>query len=366
MQSGLVLVNGASGFLGRHVTETLAESGYDLRLTDLPGADLSWADDTGECVHADLRRFSACREILEGVDGVINVAGVFDFSKSYQALHEGNVRVSENMGRAAIEAGVRKFVHISTIGVYGLPRYSPMDEAGPKHPKNAYERTKKLGEDAIVHLQRHHGLPAAILRPGPIYGPRSTYTHSLAMALQSMVALSGKGAFSFAETTPYCHHIHVEDVARAARLLLVLPCTIGHRYNACDRTPIRWSRLFEILRDLCEAPDGPRIPWFPRVMSGAIRGADALVPDALLGRANRSLERAWEQIRAEHDLGSALRPRIERDAFGYLMGDHVYDVSALADLGFEWRFPETAEGLAVTHQWLVENRWIPAPPSARA
>ena len=359
MKRGKVLINGAGGFLGSHTAEAFAAAGYELRLTDLPGMSLDWAKSLGECVSADLRDFKAVCDVVDGVDAVVNVAGIFDFSCNYDTLYDGNVRVTEHMCRAALEAGVEKFVHVATIGVYGLPAYSPMDENGPKRPKNNYELTKKLGEDTVWEYQRRRGLPAAILRPGPIYGPRSKYTHSLMFATQSLLARAKKPITLVFTDGPYCSHVHVHDVARAAVHLMQLPRTIGHAYNCCDRPPLKWNDLFELVAELTGPPVTRRFPWSQPVARTLLPILNRMIPKRQLDKLNARLSRNWQKLAKREGFLTALAPRVELDTFGYLRGDHVYDVSALAELGFEWSYPSTIDGLRDTYEWLVENRWIP-------
>ena len=365
MKRGKVLINGAGGFLGSHTVETFIEAGYDVRATDLPGANLAWAEELGaEVMHADLSKLSEAIKVTAGMTGVVNVAGVFDFSKTYDQLYNGNVRVTENMCRAALEAKGEKFVHIATIGVYGEPAYTPMDEDGPKRPKNPYELTKKLGEDKVWEYQRMHGLPAAILRPGPIYGPRSRYIHSNIFVTNILMGMARKPTGVAIDDAPYCHHVHVEDVARASMLLLQLPRTIGNAYNCCDQTPIKWSRLLELVVELTGFEPGRRLPWFQPLVNLTVHLVRNLVPQGRLDQMNARMAKAWTRISNTYGLVGGLQPRVEKDMLLYLLGDHVYDTSKLKSLGFEWKYPEIAAGLRQTHEWLVSNKWIPPNLSA--
>ncbi|MCA9563932.1 MAG: NAD(P)-dependent oxidoreductase [Myxococcales bacterium] len=362
MKSGRVLINGAGGFLGSHTVNAFLEAGYQVRATDIPGADLSWAAKKGvETVHADLASFQEAMHVVDGVDGVVNVAGLFNFSATYGALYTANVQVSENMSRASIDAGVKKFVHIATIGVYGEPKYTPMDEEGPKRPKNDYERTKKLGDDVVTQYQRHHGLPATILRPAPIYGPRSRYIHSDMFATAILMGSGAKTpALAFNDGT-YCQHVHVADVARACVLLMQKSETIGRAYNCGDLTPIKWNDLFDAIATMVGVSDYKKLPWLGPVSKLLLRGMMKVVPQSQLNKMSEQMSGAWRRVVEQEGLVPALSPSIERDMLGYMVADHIYDVSRLKALGFEWKYPDTVEGLRETHQWLVENRWIPAP-----
>jgi nucleoside-diphosphate-sugar epimerase len=359
MKRGLVLINGAGGFLGRHTAEVFMEAGYRVRVTDIPSVSLEWAEGTGaEIQQADLLDFGQACDVVSGVDGVVNVVGLFDLSATYETLHAVNVKATENMCRASLEAGVKKFVHIASIGVYGLPAYTPIDEAGPKSPKNWYELTKKLGEDVVFEFQRQHGLPATSLRPGPIYGPRSRYIHNLIFATSILLARSKRGGIAL-DDGPFCHHVHVRDVARASVHLMRLPRTIGNAYNCCDRTPIKWNRLFEAIDECIGATPKKIHKWRPALVRVLIKYLVPLIPKGRWEQVNKNLRRAWTTLIDRYDLDPALMPRVEPDMFGYMLADHVYDTSALQETGFQWDYPDTVEGLKATYEWLVEQRWIP-------
>lgn len=359
MQHGRVLINGAGGFLGSHTVEAFVEAGYDCRITDLPSMSLEWAKPLGvEIVPADLRDFEAVSRVCQGVDGIVNVAGVFDFSQPWDVLYAGNVTVTEHMCRAALEAGVDKFVHIASVAVYGEPAVTPMVEDGPKRPKNAYETTKLLGEQVVTRYQREAGLPATSLRPAPIYGPRSRYIHSLMFATASLMAIAPKDSFAFGDGV-LSHHVHVHDVARAAVRLMALPRTIGKAYNCADLTPIRWHRVFGTIGALVGLEPARVLPWSNALMGALVPLMVRLWPQSRLERDNARLGRAWDRVVENHGLVDALRPRLARDMFQYMGRDHVYDTMALRDLGFTWRYPHVVDGLAATYEWLVDHRWIP-------
>jgi dihydroflavonol-4-reductase len=363
MTHGPILINGAGGFLGSHTVEAFLDAGYSVRVTDRPGMPLDWAralaSDRVEIVHADLRDFGAACAVTEGVRGVVNVAGIFDFSQPWDVLYDGNVRVTEHMCRAALEAGVDKFVHIASVAVYGAPSHPPVAEDGARRPENAYEKTKALGEDVVLRYQREHGLPATSLRPAPIYGPRSRYIHSFFFANAALMAAANDGrSFAFADGV-VSHHVHVRDVARATVLLMALPRTIGNAYNCADLTPIRWHRLFAVIADLVGLVPARVVPWPRWLMGAALPALERLLPESRLRDLNQKLASAWSTLVAERDLEPALQPRVDRAMFRYMAADHAYDTRALHDLGFEWEFPHVVDGLTATYDWLVQARWIP-------
>ena len=360
MRDGRVLVDGAGGFLGSHVVQTLCKAGYEVRATDLPGAPGQLARDAGaEWVEADLLDVRATRRLVEGCRAVVHVAGLFDFSLPWEALYAANVDATSNLCEAALEARVDKFVHVSSVTVYGTPERVPAREDAPQAPKNDYEQTKQRGEQRVWHYQRFRGLPAAVVRPAVIYGPRSRYVLASVFAMYSLAAEHEYGWLRRLEGAARCHHVHVEDVAEAIRLVLAEVQTIGQAYNVADRTPLSWGEVTQCVASLTNAPVD--LIGLPRSLARAVGVAGALWPSSSLVDLNRTLARDWKSSVERHDLVPAIAPRVDRDFFGYVASDHVYDTTALERLGMKYRYPRTLDGLRAAFAWYRENRWLPGP-----
>ena len=177
---GRALVTGAAGFTGHHMVMCAAKAGFDVRATDLSSRHYgAMFDALGvEFVAADLTRRDGLHALLEGVDAVFHVAGIHDYSTPDELLFAVNVTAVDNVCRAARDAGVRRLVHLSSVGVYGYDWHglTPVDEDAPKltPPLNSYNVSKWKGEQ-VVHRHIDGGLSATVLRPAAIYGPRAEY-----------------------------------------------------------------------------------------------------------------------------------------------------------------------------------------------
>ncbi len=360
MLEGRVLVDGAGGFLGSHVVEVLCKAGYDVRATDLPGTDNSLALAAGATwVEADLLDVRAARHLVEGCRGVVHVAGIFDFSMPWDDLYAANVDATSNLCEAALESGVDKFVHVSSVTVYGTPERGPVRESAAQEPVNDYAQTKQRGEQRVWHYQRFRGLPATVVRPAAIYGPRSRYVLA---SLFAMYALAAEHEYSWLrrfDGAARCHHVHVEDVAAAIRLVLSEVQTIGQAYNVADRTPLSWGEISQCIASLTNAP--MELMTLPRPLARAVGLAGSLWPSSSLVDLNRTLARDWRAAVDHYGLADAIVPRVDRDFFGYVATDHVYDTTALESLGMKYRYPRTLDGLRAAFGWYREHKWLPGP-----
>ena len=176
----LVLVTGATGFLGRHVVQAALAAGHHVRAVVRPGFDLAhspWgAHPRVQYARVDLRRRAGLSEALSGCDTVVHLAAAKtgDFATQFA----GTVVGTENLLAAMDEAGVRRLVHCSSFSVYrsaGLPLHAVLDEAAPfedtPKPRDDYAQVKIVQEQLVRDWADRRGGELTVLRPGLIYGP---------------------------------------------------------------------------------------------------------------------------------------------------------------------------------------------------
>jgi nucleoside-diphosphate-sugar epimerase len=361
MTRELVLVDGAAGFLGRHVVQAVREAGHAVRATDRPGTDLPRLDGV-ENVHCDLARDGLGR-LFAGVKKAVHVAGLFDLGASRKALHAANVEVAERVARAALEHHVTRYIHVSSVTVYGRPSVAPCPENAPRRPWSLYEQTKAEGEKRVEKLAKK-GLPMVIVRPSGIYGPHSRNGLAIMLAQYSMAKATGRTeglkAFRIASRMT---HVHVEDVAHAIAHLLDAPGVEGRIFNVADTTPLSWGELTEAVEKMFGLDLGPEVPLSPvrvRMMRNLFRYVSP-VRDKINGK----LLQRWKELSQKESLVPALEPKIEAHAYDYWLADHVYDTHALRQSGYVFRHPDPVVGLKETLDWYVKERWLP-PVTGRA
>ncbi|HNS03406.1 MAG TPA: GDP-mannose 4,6-dehydratase [Anaerolineae bacterium] len=181
-----VLVTGAGGFIGSHLTERLIDEGAQVRafvryisradvgmLSLLPPEKLAAV----QVISGDLRDVEAVRGAVKGVDTVFHLGALIAIPYSYvhpREVIEVNVLGTTNVLMAGRDFGVRRIVHTSTSEVYGTAQYVPIDEQHPLQGQSPYSASK-IGADKIVEsFVRSFELPVATLRPFNTYGPRQS------------------------------------------------------------------------------------------------------------------------------------------------------------------------------------------------
>jgi len=207
-----VLVTGAAGFLGGHLVDMLVERGDEVRAMVRPVEDASYLRSLAgvEIVNGDLTNAASLRHAVKGVQRVYNVGaktGPWGPEEVYRAI---NVQGLAYLIHAAVDAGVQRIVHTSSITVYGHHLHGIVTEDYPYHAEdNPYSRTKIAGEKLVTSLVKDQGAPVVVVRPAWIYGPRDTASFGRFVGLVE----SGKGFFigSGKNIVPT---VYVRDVAQ--------------------------------------------------------------------------------------------------------------------------------------------------------
>ncbi len=357
--AGKVFINGAGGFVGRHVVEEAVAAGWKVVANDLPGKDLGYAEALGAEVRlGDLTDYSFVEGAIADCERIINVAGLFVMALPYDTLYSANVQVSLNMSRAAAAKGdVKRFVHIASMAVYGRPDSIPLVEDCPKHPRNNYERTKKMGEDAVFDAHRKEGLPVCSLRPGAVYGPWSRYGEATVMTSMLMLSRTPARYIPLPTRGLYFHIVHVRDLARASVFLLDAEGVEGKAFNCGEERP---STLEEQINAFL-APYGRKMKafkWFP--LLGKVFSIAARLPEWPYAPVNWVLAWLWKGPVRREGLSPGFTPSIDSDALDYFTSQHEMDVSRLRDAGFVFNYPDSREGLQETVKWYIDNKWLPA------
>ncbi len=179
-----VLVTGAGGFIGSHLTEMLVHSGHDVRAFVHYNSVGSWGwldtseiADAVEILSGDIRDPSCVRGAMQGCGSVLHLAALIGIPYSYRSpasYVDTNVKGTLNVVQAACDLGVGHVVHTSTSEVYGTAQFVPITENHPVQGQSPYSASK-IGADQIAFsYYASFGLPVTILRPFNTYGPRQS------------------------------------------------------------------------------------------------------------------------------------------------------------------------------------------------
>lgn len=181
-----ILVTGADGFIGSHLTEALVRLGYDVRAFVLYNSFSSWgwldrctADikDHFEVFLGDVRDPHGVKEAMKGCDTVLNLAALITIPYSYHspdAYVDTNVKGTLNILQAARELKIRRLIHTSTSEVYGTAQYVPIDEFHPLQAQSPYAASKIAADQLVQSFYLSFNTPVITVRPFNTYGPRQS------------------------------------------------------------------------------------------------------------------------------------------------------------------------------------------------
>lgn len=181
-----VLITGADGFIGSHLTEALVRQGHKVRAFTLYNSFNSWgwldhcsADVKGkfEVFSGDIRDPHGVKEAMKGCDTVLHLAALIAIPYSYHSPDtyvDTNVKGTLNVLQAARDLGVRRVIHTSTSEVYGTARFVPITEEHPLQGQSPYSATKIAADQLAYSFYASFETPVVIARPFNTYGPRQS------------------------------------------------------------------------------------------------------------------------------------------------------------------------------------------------
>ena len=217
-----VLVTGAGGFIGSHLTERLIELGAKTRafVRYTSRADEGFikylSDDIRknmDIVYGDIRELETVVKAMDGVDIIFNLAALVGIPYSYihpQEVIETNTIGTLNVLMAARDAGIDKLVQTSTSEVYGTARYVPINEEHPKQPQSPYSASKIAADAIALSFYHSFDLPVAVIRPFNTYGPRQSDRAVIPSIISQTLT---KDKLTLGNTTPTRDFTFVTDTA---------------------------------------------------------------------------------------------------------------------------------------------------------
>jgi len=253
-----VLVTGADGFIGSHLTEALLKDGYPVRaLAQYNSFNYwGWLEDIKpssnlEIVCGDVRDPNYCREISKGIDVIFHLAALIAIPYSYiapESYIETNIKGTLNMCQAAKDNRAKRILVTSTSEVYGTAKYVPIDEKHPLQPQSPYSASK-IGADAIaMSFYNTFKLPLTIVRPFNTYGPRQS-ARAVIPTIITQIANENK-EIKIGDTTPTRDFNYVKDICNGYILLAECDKAIGETVNIGSNTEISIKELFALIKDI--------------------------------------------------------------------------------------------------------------------
>jgi nucleoside-diphosphate-sugar epimerase len=217
-------------------------------------------------VEGDLADAAALRTLVEGADAVVHVAAVYRTAGHPDSYYRDvNVGGTERLLEAAAAAGVRCFVHTSTVGVHGHVEQPPADEEAPFAPGDIYQATKAEAETLALDFHRKRGLPVVVVRPGAIYGPGETRLLKLFRAIaRGRYAIVGSGR-------PFYHPVYIDDLVAGYLLALERPEAAGEAIIVAGPRYVSQAELAALIAGATGGRILPfRVPAWPLQLAGAL------------------------------------------------------------------------------------------------
>lgn len=238
-----VLITGATGFVGSHLTEKLVNEGYEVRALARQSSDTSLLKNLNvEIVYGDITNVAAVEKAVTGCQQVYHLA-----AKTSQArlpknqFYAINVKGAENVACSAMKANVERLVYVSTGGIYGTIKNPPVDEDTKPSPNSLYRESKLLGEQVVLAHRKKEGLPVVISRISNVFGPGSTNWLGLFQAIAAKrFRIIGAGE-------NHTHMGYITDVVDGLRRCGEIRGIEGEAYLIAGKEPIKLKQLVEII-----------------------------------------------------------------------------------------------------------------------
>lgn len=243
------LVTGGSGFLGSHLVEALVARGDEVRVLVRRTSKTAFLENLGvELAYGDLNDRQSLKAAVQGVERVYHCAALASDWGTWESFLAANVTGLRNLLDVALEAGVGRFVHVSTTDVYGHPNY-PADETAPFRLRGwQYGDTKIKGEELVWAYHREHGLPITVVRPANVYGPRST-----SFVLEPAEMLKSGDMVHIGKREQPAGLAYVTNVVDVILLAADRESSVGHAYNVSDGLDVSWRKYMDRLAKIVGA-----------------------------------------------------------------------------------------------------------------
>lgn len=241
LQGKKVLVTGADGFIGSHLTEHLLREGADVRAFVYYNSFNSWgwldtvSDEVKQSIDVfsgDIRDPHGVRTAMKGCDVVMHLAALIAIPYSYHSPDtyvDTNVKGTLNVVQAARELGVERVVHTSTSEVYGTARFVPITEAHPLQGQSPYSASKIGADQMAASFHASFETPVAIIRPFNTYGPRQS-ARAVIPTIITQIA-SGARQIKLGAVHPTRDFNYVRDTVRGFVAIAECDAAVGQVVN---------------------------------------------------------------------------------------------------------------------------------------
>ena len=261
------LVTGGSGFLGNLIIKRLLEAGHEVISLDV------WQDPTApkevDFRKVDVRDYDSVRAAMNGVDMVHHNAALVPLTKSGKDFWSVNVDGSKNVANAALDAGVKTFIHMSSSAIYGAPKVLPITSSTPTQPIEIYGRGKLAGELAVRKILDGSEMNSISIRPRTIIGEERLGIFKILFDWIS----EGRNIYTIGNGENLFQFVHAHDLMDA--YMIIAKMEKSGAYNVGTDT---FGTLNEALENVIKhAGSESRVKHLPRNLSiGVLKTLDKL------------------------------------------------------------------------------------------
>lgn len=324
-----VAVTGGTGFTGAALIKRLVADGYQVRALARNVSGIAPSAHV-QAIVGDLSNAEALAQLVRDVDTVFHIAAMYRSEGSPEDFMAVNFEGTRTLLESSRQAGVRRFVYCSTIGVHGTVVQTPADENAPYNPRDSYQETKLMAEKycLVMHAQ---GIEVVVIRPCGIYGPGDT-------RMLKMFRMIDKGTFFFVgNAQPNFHPVYIDDLVQGFMLAMNVDQAAGE--------------VFII--------GGPRYLPLREYVAAAARALGARVPTLTINYGVMS----WIAASCEwlcKPLG--ISPPLHRRRLTFFKHNRAFSIDkARSMLGYEPSI-DLDEGFRRTVAWYREQGLLPPRP----
>lgn len=257
-----ILVTGAGGFIGSHLTEKLIQAGFSVKafVEYNSFGSWGWLDYLDKAILNEIEIFSGdirdpfgVKKSMESCHKVLHLAALIGIPYSYhspESYLQTNVKGSLNIVQAARECNIEQVIHTSTSEVYGTAQYVPIDEKHPLQPQSPYSASKIAADQMVLSYYYAFGVPVTIMRPFNTYGPRQ----SARAVIPTIITQINQGVteIQLGSLEPTRDFTYVEDTVNAYLLALGAKNIIGKTLNLGINHEISIGQLVNVIAKLMQ------------------------------------------------------------------------------------------------------------------
>jgi len=252
-----ILITGADGFIGSHLTETLVKAGYSVKAFVYYNSFNSWGwldtlpnniKNEIEIFTGDIRDSNGVRKAVNNCDTIFHLAALIGIPFSYhspESYIDTNIKGTLNILQAGKDENVDKILVTSTSEVYGTAKFVPITEEHPYQGQSPYSATK-IGADRLAEsFYRSFNMPIAIVRPFNTFGPRQSARAVIPTIITQLI--NGQDEIKLGDLSPTRDLVYVQDTVQGFIEIAKSPKTIGSEINIATQSEISINDLAEML-----------------------------------------------------------------------------------------------------------------------